>query len=122
VKSYPKRLGLTFTLPSEAQWEYACRSITNSRQYRQLDGTEIYPPFHFGDTITQTLANYNSSRTYQQETIGIYRQKTTEVGSFPANAFGLYDLHGNVWEWCGDTWHQTYNNAPIDGSIWLDGE
>ncbi len=52
----------------------------------------------------------------------IYRQQTTEVGSFPANNFGLYDLHGNVWEWCADDWHETYQNAPQDGSIWIDGD
>ncbi|EAZ89283.1 bifunctional serine/threonine-protein kinase/formylglycine-generating enzyme family protein [Crocosphaera chwakensis] len=116
-----EEVGINFYLPSEAQWEYACRSIINPSQYRQLDGIEVYPPFHFGDTITQTLANYNSTRTYQQESIGIYRQQTTEVGSFPSNAFGLYDMHGNVWEWCGDDWHETYENAPKDGRIWLDG-
>jgi formylglycine-generating enzyme required for sulfatase activity/tRNA A-37 threonylcarbamoyl transferase component Bud32 len=113
--------GINLTIPSEAQWEYACRGIINSHQYKQLDGTEIYPPFHFGETITQALANYNCTRTYQQESIGIDRKETTDVGSFSPNAFGLYDLHGNVWEWCADTWHQTYNNAPIDGSIWLEG-
>lgn len=115
-------VGIDFYLPSEAQWEYACRSIINPTQYKQLDGTEIYPPFHFGDTITHTLANYNSTRTYQQEGIGIYRQQTTEVGSFSPNEFGLYDMHGNVWEWCGDDWHETYENAPKDGKIWLDGD
>ncbi len=114
-------VGIDFNLPSEAQWEYACRSIINPSQYRQLDGAESYPPFHFGDTITQTLANYNSTRTYQQENIGIYREETTEVGLFTPNNFGLYDLHGNVWEWCADDWHETYQNAPKDGSIWMDG-
>ncbi|MDJ0843804.1 SUMF1/EgtB/PvdO family nonheme iron enzyme [Crocosphaera sp.] len=116
-----EEVGLDFNLPSEAQWEYACRSIINPSQYRQLDGIEIYPPFHFGDTITHILANYNSTRTYRQETIGMYQQQTTEVGSFSANNFGLYDLHGNVWEWCADDWHETYENAPKDGTIWLDG-
>ena len=115
-------VGIDFNLPSEAQWEYACRSIINSSQYRQLDKTEISPYFYCGDTITQTLANYNSTRSYQQETIGIHRQQTTEVGSFPANNFGFYDLHGNVWEWWADDWHETYQNAPEDGSIWIDGD
>ena len=120
-KKLSEEVGLDFNLPSEAQWEYACRSIINPSQYRQLDGIEVYPPFYFGDTITHQLANYNSTRTYQQETIGIYREQTTEVGSFPPNNFGLYDLHGNVWEWCADDWHETYENAPKDGSIWIDG-
>ncbi|MGK7938973.1 MAG: SUMF1/EgtB/PvdO family nonheme iron enzyme [Crocosphaera sp.] len=114
-------VGINLTLPSEAQWEYSCRGLINSNQYKQLDGTEIYPPFHFGDTMTEQFANYNSTRTYQQEPIGIHRKQTTEVGSFLPNAFGLYDLHGNVWEWCADTWHETYQNAPKDGKIWLNG-
>ena len=120
-KKLSEEVGLDFILPSEAQWEYACRSITNPSKYRQLDGVDLYPPFYFGNTITHQLANYNSTRTYQQEILGIYRETTTEVGSFPPNNFGLYDLHGNVWEWCADDWHETYQNAPKDGRIWMDG-
>lgn len=115
-------IGIQFTLPSESQWEYACRGIINPEQYRGLDGEETYPPFHFGETITSEFANYNSKRTYQQESLGIYRQQTTDVGRFFPNAFGLYDMHGNVWEWCADTWHNNYKNAPTDGSIWLNGD
>ncbi len=71
-------------------------------------------PFHFGETITGELANYNAS-----ETKGEYRKKTTPVGSFSSNAYGLYDMHGNVWEWCEDDWHSNYEGAPTNGSAWL---
>ncbi len=80
-----------YRLPSNAQWEYACRA-------------GAITPFHFGDTLTPTLANYNGNYTYDQGPKGIYREQTTEVGCFPPNAFGLYDMHGNVWEWCLDGW------------------
>jgi formylglycine-generating enzyme required for sulfatase activity len=94
-----QKIGKSYRLPSEAEWEYACRARTTT-------------PFHFGDTITTDLANYN----------GNYKE-TTEVGSFGvANNFGLYDMHGNVWEWCQDSWHSSYKGAPTDGSAWLDTE
>jgi len=108
--------GQTYRLPSEAEWEYACRAGTTT-------------PFHFGETITTDLANYRGtgwnlgditySGNYGAGPKGEYREKTTEVGSFPANAFGLYDMHGNVWEWCQDHWHDNYAGAPTDGSAWL---
>ncbi len=97
-----------YRLPSESQWEYACRAGTTT-------------PFYFGETITTELANYNGKETYASAPKGIYRDKTTNVGKFPPNAFGLYDMHGNVWEWCADEWHDNYNGAPTDGSVWLDG-
>jgi formylglycine-generating enzyme required for sulfatase activity len=81
-----KMTGKTYRLPSEAEWEYACRAGTTT-------------PFHFGETMTTKLANYDGDYTYALEPKGIDRQKTTEVGRFPPNAFGLYDMHGNVWEW-----------------------
>jgi len=93
-----------YRLPSEAEWEYACRAKTTT-------------PFHFGETLIPSLANYNNSSIYSTDQ-GNHWQ-TTIVGSFPANAFGLYDMHGNVWEWCGDHWHENYQGAPVDGSVWL---
>ena len=104
-----QKTGRKYRLPSEAEWEYACRAGTTT-------------PFHFGETITTELANYNGNYTYASEPEGKYRQKTTEVGSFPPNAFGLYDMHGNVWEWCQDTWHNDYKEAPSDGSAWIDND
>ncbi|MBO1069013.1 MAG: SUMF1/EgtB/PvdO family nonheme iron enzyme [Dolichospermum sp. DEX189] len=95
----------TYRLPSEAEWEYACRGGTTT-------------PFYCGETISTDLANYNGNYTYGQGQKGQYREKTTEVGIFPANPFGLYDMCGNVWEWCEDGWHGNYINAPTDGSAW----
>ncbi|MFZ9754314.1 MAG: formylglycine-generating enzyme family protein, partial [Cyanobium sp.] len=104
-----QRTGRTYTLPSEAQWEYACRAGTST-------------PFHFGETMTPELANYDGNTSYANGPKGEYRQQTTPVGMFPANAWGLQDMHGNVWEWCLDHWHGTYEGAPVDGSAWLDDE
>ena len=68
----------------------------------------------------EELANYDCTGTYANEPIGQYRKDTTPVGSFPPNAFGLYDLHGNVGEWCEDTWHSNYRGAPTDSNAWTD--
>lgn len=102
------KTGKEYHLPSEAEWEYACRAGTTT-------------PFHVGETITTTLANYDGSKTYGTEPEGISRDQTTDVGSFPPNTFGLYDMHGNVWEWCLDHWHNNYEGAPADGSAWITG-
>jgi formylglycine-generating enzyme required for sulfatase activity len=108
-KRLSQQTGRKYRLPSEAEWEYACRAGTTT-------------PFYFGETITPTLVNFNGSATpYASAPKGIYREETTEVGNFPPNAFGLYDMHGNVWEWCEDNWHDNYQGAPTDGSAWLTG-
>jgi formylglycine-generating enzyme required for sulfatase activity len=104
-----QRTGRTYRLPSEAQWEYACRAGTTT-------------PFHFGETLTSELANYRASFTYANGPRGKYREQTTPVGMFPANAWGLQDMHGNVWEWCLDHWHDSYEGAPTDGSAWVEEE
>ncbi|MEO1148610.1 MAG: SUMF1/EgtB/PvdO family nonheme iron enzyme [Cyanobacteria bacterium J06638_22] len=98
--------GHEYRLPNEAEWEYACRAGAAT-------------PFHFGETITDRVANFDATLTYGDAPEGEYRQETTDVGSFPANGFGLYDMHGNVWEWCADDWHENYEGAPTDGSAWL---
>jgi formylglycine-generating enzyme required for sulfatase activity len=104
-----EKTGPAYRLPSETEWEYACRAGTTT-------------PFYFGETITTDLVNYCGAHTYAAEPQGIYRHETAAVGSFPPNAFGLYDMHGNVWEWCADTWHGSYRGAPADGSAWECGD
>lgn len=106
----------TYRLPSEAEWEYACRAGTTTA-------------FHFGETIDAELANYDAKGDVDQDWVGNYgrgilgeyREKTTPVKTFPANSFGLYDMHGNVWEWCSDRWHDNYQGAPSDSSVWKAG-
>src|SRR4028119_2157128 len=104
-----QKTGKKYRLLSEAEWEYACRARTTT-------------PFHFGETITPDLVNYNQyGPPYAKAPTGLLRRETTDVGSFPPNAFGLYDMHGNVAEWCSDTWHEDFNGAPTDGSSWETG-
>lgn len=88
-----------YRLPSEAEWEYSCRSGTQT-------------PYHYGEKISRSLANFN--------TIFTACPRTKNVNKFPPNAFGLYGMHGNVYEWCLDTFHSGYEGAPTDGSPWID--
>jgi formylglycine-generating enzyme required for sulfatase activity len=101
------RTGRTYRLPSEAQWEVACRAGSST-------------PFHFGETLSPELANYKASFAYGNGPKGEFHQQTTEVGRFPANTWGLQDMHGNVWEWCLDRWHCSPAKGPSDGSAWLE--
>lgn len=87
------KTGLDYRLPSEAEWEYACRA-----------GTET--AYHCGPQITQELANFNGGQT-------------TSVKAYPSNRWGLYDMHGNVWEWCEDDYHRSYDDPLQDGSAWV---
>ncbi|MBE9165243.1 MULTISPECIES: formylglycine-generating enzyme family protein [Microcoleaceae] len=103
-----EKTGKIYRLPNEAEWEYACRAGTTTA-------------FHFGETITPDLVNCDGNNPYGAAPKGFYRQETTPVGSFGPNAFGLYDMHGNIWEWCADPWHDNYNGAPSDGSSWETG-
>jgi formylglycine-generating enzyme required for sulfatase activity len=105
-----QQTGRTYRLPSTAEWEYACRAGTTT-------------PFHFGPTITTYLANYQGNYAYGAGPKGQQRQTPLPVGSFPANGFGLREMHGNVWEWCEDIAHPNYQGAPTDGSAWVtDGD
>lgn len=100
--------GQTYRLPSEAEWEYACRAGTRTA-------------FSFGDDIDPTLANYDGNFTWNGGVRGEYRQGTSAAGTFPPNPWGLFDMHGNVWEWVQDVVHENYEGAPIDGVAWEEG-
>jgi formylglycine-generating enzyme required for sulfatase activity len=100
LKKLSAKEGKTYRLPTEAEWEYACRAGTTT-------------PFNTGETINTDQANYNGNQVYGNGKPGEYRQKTTPVGSFKPNAWGLYDMHGNVWEWCRDWYDENYfKNSP----------
>jgi formylglycine-generating enzyme required for sulfatase activity len=100
--------GFEARLPSEAEWEYGCRAGTTT-------------PFWFGDLLTTELANYDGDTPYNDGEKGEYRKTTVPVKRFQRNPWGLYQMHGNIWEWCEDRWHDSYDDAPIDGRPWRDG-
>jgi formylglycine-generating enzyme required for sulfatase activity len=100
IKKLREKDKKAYRLPTEAEWEYSCRAGTKT-------------PFHFGETISTDQANYNGNFTYGTGKKGVYREKTTPVGSFPANAWGLHDMHGNVWQWCQDG----YGNYPQEDVV-----
>lgn len=102
------RTGRPYWLPSEARWEYACRAGTTG-------------PFSCGETLTSAVANYNGEFVFRSEPRGVYRHVTTPASTFPPNAFGLWDLHGNIWEWCADAWHANYAGAPPGDQAWEAG-
>ena len=108
AKGFVKRLNslqnkYLYRLPSEAEWEYAARAGTKTA-------------FAFGDALTSEQANFDGRYPYGNSAKGNYLEKTRAVGSYPANSFGLYDMHGNVWEWCEDIYSKTYAGLPKDGS------
>ena len=102
-----RKTGRSYRLPTEAEWEYACRAGTTT-------------PFAFGETITHEIVNYQSEHPYAKVKKAKPRNETVPVGSLSAaNAFGLFEMHGNIWEWCEDVMHNNYQGAPTDGSAWL---
>jgi len=101
--------GLVLRLPSEAEWEYSCRAGTST-------------PFWFGDNLSTEDANYNGNDPYNKGSEGTYRERTVSVKSFKKNPWGLYQMHGNVWELCQDFWHDNYAGASDDGSVWEGGD
>ena len=104
-----EQTGKNYRLPSEAEWEYACRAGTTT-------------PFYWGNTLNTRQANFDGNYSYFVGAKGEYRDKTVPVGEFEPNAFGLYQMHGNVWEWCEDVFHEYYQEgAPTDGSAWAEG-
>lgn len=102
-KRLSKKTGRNYRLPSETQWEYACRAGTTT-------------PFSFGETLTSDIANFNGEHIFKDEPRGLYFHSTSEGGKFPPNAFGLYDMHGNLMEWCADNWIDDYRMSLRDGS------
>jgi formylglycine-generating enzyme required for sulfatase activity len=104
-----RKTGKSYRLPTEAEWEYVARAGTTT-------------PFWWGSSISTNQANYDGTGTYGGGPKGENRGRTVPVDSFAANPWGLYNVHGNLWEWVQDCWNQGYNGAPSDGSAWTTGD
>lgn len=113
LKKLQEKEGRPYRLPTEAEWEYACRAGTST-------------PFYCGETISTDQANYNGNYLYGNGNgngkKGIYREKTMPVGSFPPNPWGLYDMHGNVWQWCQDWFEEQYPKKDVVDPVGMTGE
>jgi len=108
VRWLARKTNQKYRLLSESEWEYAARAGTKT-------------PFWSGNTISPDQANYDGSYTYGGGPAGVFRQKTTDVGSFSANNFGLHDSHGNVWEWVEDCLRDDYIGVQGNGDAWAFG-
>ena len=107
IQQFLRKLGSEYRLPAEAEWEYAARAGTTTA-------------YAFGAEISPDIVNYNGNYPAGNQPKGLYRGAPIAVGSLGlANDWGLYDMHGNVWEWCADEWHDSYRGAPIDGRPWV---
>jgi len=118
-------VGQAVNLPSEAQWEYACRAGSTGKycfgdDVNQLENYAWYAN-NSGNNSLDALKLWKAGSRYYWKRLNDNKCKTHSVGEKLANSWGLHDLHGNVWEWCEDIWHENYNGAPTDGSAWLEG-
>jgi formylglycine-generating enzyme required for sulfatase activity len=109
VEWLSKKVGKSYRLLSEAEWEYAARAGTATA-------------FSFGNNISPNAANYDSKVSYAGSEVASPQNQTMAVGAYPANPFGLHDMHGNVWEWTEDCWNDSYIRAPTDGTPWTRGD
>jgi|GEM_PF-853620 len=100
IQALNRKTGKTYRLPTEAEWEYACRAGTTT-------------PFSTGGNLTTDQANYHGKYPYNKNSKGQYRAKTVAVDSFEPNGWGLYNMHGNIWEWCSD-WYGAYGNGRVE--------